>query len=309
MADKKASRIVRVSLIQQGPMTNDIDRNKEDLLKKVEEVAEKEHPDFLMGIELSTTQYFCSVCDEMYFDLAEPIPGPTTELFAEVAKKYEMCLLLGIFEKTNVEDVYYDSVVVLGPDGQIIEGIMPDGTKVLRYVKNHIPYLPLNPLNYNERFYFKEGFGFPVFHTPKAKIGIVVCFDRRFSESFKMATLQGAEIVFNPANCFVHGPQRGAAAEIMYLAELQTRALESSVWVCATNKAGTEDVQGQLTTFYGSSSIIHPTGEIAVKAPRSEPAVISHDLDLEEVSMARRFLPLYEARRPELYTLICRPIQ
>jgi N-carbamoylputrescine amidase len=306
---KKKKGFVRVSVIQQGPSTENVAKNREDFLQKVHNVAENKRPDFIMGPELCTTQYFCSVCNEKYFDWAEPIPGPTTELFSKAAKEYELCLILSIFEKTAVEGIYYNSTVVLGPDGEIIRGVMPDGTKVLRYIKNHIPYLPSNPMNYNERFYFREGIGFPVFSTPKAKIGIVICFERRYSECFKMLALQGAEIVFNPSNIFLLTPEKGVATEDMYLAELRTRALESSIWICASNKAGAEIVQGKESLFYGTSSIIHPTGQIVAKAPRLEPAVLSYDLDLDEVRRARRFLPLYQIRRPELYGLLCKPIQ
>jgi N-carbamoylputrescine amidase len=294
MANKEASRIVRVSLIQPGPMTNNKAKNIKDFLRKVEEVAEKEHPDFLMGAELSLTPYFCSVCDERYFDLAEPIPGPVTELFGEKTKKYKICLLLSIFERASIEGVYYNSVVVLGPEGNIIEGIMPDGTKVRSYAKNHIPYRPSDPSNYNERFYFKEGIGYPVFETPKARIGIATCFDRYFPEDLAVLGRQGVEIIFSPGACW-QGllPERGASAEEMYMPVLRTRALENSAWVCATNKVGAENVHGKVTTFFGMSSIIHPTGQVVVQALRAEPAVITYDLDLEDVSIARRFFPIH----------------
>jgi len=308
------NRKVKVSLIQQGPATDSKEDTVKALLEKIDEVAVNEHPDFLMPTELSTTQYFPACLDQRYFDWAELIPGPSTELFAKKAKQYEMCLILPLYEKATIESVYYNSAVVIGPDGKIVEGVMPDGTKVLRHSKNHIPYMPSIPDRYNERFYFKEGPGFPVFNTPKAKIGIVICFERRFPESFRMVALQGAEIAFVPVCSFVLPPKPGdyvlapgsggASAEEMYTPELRTRALENCMWVCNANRVGVEEVQGQKTRFYGLSSIIHPSGKVVIQASSTQPEVISYEIDLEENSRVRHSLPTFRLRRPEIYTLI-----
>lgn len=109
-----------------------------------------------------------AVLDKKYFNWAEPIPGPTTERFAEKAKKYETCIILGIFEKAPAEGVYYNSTVVLGPNGNIVDGIFPDGRKTLRYTKAHIPYhVAKRSEHYDETFYFTPGDGWPIFNTPK----------------------------------------------------------------------------------------------------------------------------------------------
>jgi len=310
----QGKRIVRVSLIQQGPATNDKEENIRALLEMIDEVAKKEHPDFLMPTELSTTPYFPAALDKRYFDWAEPVPGPSTELFGKKAEEYEICIILPLFEKSNIEGVYYNSVVVIGPDGKILEGIMPDGSKVLRSCKNHIPYMPSIPDGYNERFYFKEGPGFPVFNTPKARIGVVICFERRYPESFRMISLQGAEIAFIPVcsyvlpsvpGDYVLAPGgEGASAEEMYTPELRTRALENCMWVCNANRVGIEEFQGKKSRFYGLTSIIHPTGKIVVQASSDAPEVISAEVDLEETTRVRHTLPTFRLRRPEIYTLI-----
>jgi N-carbamoylputrescine amidase len=298
-------RKVKITAFQPGPNTEDIEKNRSMLLKKIDEIAEKERPDFLLLGELSTLPYIGAVLDTKYFSWAETIPGPTTELFAEKARKYEMCLLLGIFERAQYEGVYYNSLVVLGPEGKIIEGIFPDGKRTLRYVKSHIPYVIRDPSKYNEAFYFTPGFGWPIFNTPKAKIGLTICFDRHFPEPFRILALQGAEIIFNPNVAMgFKATTGGASMAETFLIELQSRSAENSVWLCVVNKAGTETLQAQETYCYGNSAIIDPTGKIVAKAPSNDEAVISYEANLEEVVNTRRMLPLFRARRPHLYSLI-----
>jgi N-carbamoylputrescine amidase len=301
----KNARIVKIAAFQPGPNTENIEQNRQELLKSVEVIAEKEHPDFLLLGELSVLPYIGAVLDTKYFEWAETIPGPTTEAFGEKAKKYEMCLLVGIFEKAPYEGVYYNSLVALGPDGSIVEGVFPDGKKTLRYVKTHIPYVVRDPSKYNEAFYFTPGFGWPIFHTPKARIGLTICFDRHFPEPFRILALQGAEIIFSPNVAMGFTATAGGASMAdTFLTELQARAVENSVWVCVVNKAGIEILQGQETFCYGQSAIIDPTGKIVVKAPADEETVITHKANLEDIAVARRMLPLFRARKPHLYALI-----
>ncbi len=309
MPERKSQRLVKISLIQQGPQPDNKEEIIEELLKKVDEVAEKERPDFMMPTELATMPYCCGVQDVRYFDWAETIPGPTTELFAEKAKKYEMVFLLPIYEKASVEGIRYNSTVVLGPDGKIIEGIMPDGSRVKRYSKVHIPRVILpTGQQIDERFYFDGGPGFPTFQTPKGKIGIVICYDRHFPEIWRAMSLQGAEVVFCPACAMVLTPERGATSKAMYTSELQTMAMQNIIWICATNRVGIEEVQGVKLDFYGMSAIYHPTGEIVAQAPSTEPAVINHVIDLEETARMRGFWSYFRYRRPEQYGLVCSPM-
>jgi beta-ureidopropionase len=301
----KNGRIVKIAAFQPGPNTENVEQNRQDLLNKVDGIAQKEHPDFLLLGELSILPYIGAVLDTKYFEWAETIPGPTTAAFGEKAKKYGMCILVGIFEKARFEGVYYNSLVALGPDGKITEGFFPDGNKTLRYVKSHIPYVVRDPSKYNEAFYFTPGFGWPIFNTPKARIGLTICFDRHFPEPFRILALQGAEIIFNPNVAMGFTATAGGASMAdTFLTELQSRAVENSVWVCVANKAGTEILQGQETFCYGQSAIIDPTGKIVAKAPADEETVVTYEANLEDVVTARRTLPLFRARRPHLYTLI-----
>jgi beta-ureidopropionase len=323
----EGSRIVKASLIQSGPLTENIEQNIEELLKRTDRVGEKERADFVLLGELSYLPYIGAVHDKKYFNWAEPIPGPTTKRFAEKARKYEMCILLGVFEKTENHNIFYNSTVVLGPNGDIIKGIFPDGRKTLRYTKSHIPYHVSERLKYfsrrssfppswgvsitspqeyryDETFYFTPGDGWPIFDTPKAKVGVTTCFDRHFPEPYRILALQGAEIIFTPSVAMAFSAERGASMAETYLIELQVRALENSVWLLTVNKAGTESLQGQLTYCYGNSAVIHPTGKILIQGSGDRPEVISYEIDLEDVNMTRRLLPLFPSRKPDLYKLI-----
>jgi len=302
------SRIVNLSVLQQGPNNSEnIDENRESILTKVDEIAEAEKPDFLLLGELTVLPYIGAVLDTRYFQWAEPVPGPTTEKFAQKAKKHGICILVGIFEKARYEGVFYNSLVLLGPDGKIVKGVFPDGKTTLRYAKTHIPYVVRDPSKYNEAFYFTPGFGWPVFNTPKAKVGLTVCFDRHFPEPYRILALQGAEIVFNPNVAMgFKATAGGASMADTFLTELQTRAVENSIWMCVANKAGTEILQDQETFCYGNSAVIDPTGKVVARAPQDTEAVISFAADLEDVVTSRLMLPLFRARQPHLYGEITR---
>ena len=296
-------RLVKIVLIQGGSAAEDKQENIENNLKIIDNVS-IEKSDFICFNELSTTPYFGIVHEPRYFDWAEPIPGPTTDAFAEKAKKYECCILVPIFEKGNL-GLYYNSVAVIGPDGEIIPGTLPNGTKVGSYRKVHLPLIeaptPFGKGLVNEHYYFKGGPGFPVFDTPKVKVGVCICFDRRFPETFRTMALQGCEIAFVPTASPIVTPEAGAATEMMFVTELQTRALENLIWVAGCNKGGYETLAGQKMGYFGRSCIIHPTGQVIAEGPSTEPAILSATIDLEEIARVRSIFPIWKERRPEAY--------
>ncbi len=300
---EEKQRPVKIVLIQRGPAVEDKQQNMEDNLKLIDQVS-TEKPDFICFNELCTTPYFGMVHEPKYFDWAEPIPGPTTDTFAEQAKKHECCILVPMFEKGEL-DLYYNSVVVISPGGEIISGTLPNGTKTNAYRKVHPPLAevptPSGKWLIDEHYYFKRGTGFPVFDTPKAKIGVCICFDRRFPETFRTMALQGCEIVFVPTNSPVVTPEAGAAIETMFITELQTRALENLIWVASCNKGGYEELAGQKTPYFGRSCIVHPTGRVVAEGPSTEPAILSATIDLEEITRARGIFPIWKERKPEAY--------
>ena len=300
-------RLIRVAVIQRGPAVEDKQTNLQSNLMLIDEVA-RDKPDFILLNELSTTPYFCATQDSKYFDWAEPIPGPSTQAVAQKAREHQCCIVFPLFEKGPLEGMYYNSAVVIGPDGNIIQGVLPDGSKVNRFAKVHIPRIevvkPEGKLRMDEPYYFSGGPGFPIFQTPEATIGVLICYDRRIPESWRSLALQGAEVVFIPSDCPALFPERGAASEQMFVTELQTMALQNELWVVTANMGGRETCGGVTTQFYGRSCIIHPSGSVVAQAPSTEPAMLSETIDLEENNRLRRFIPLFRDRRPELYGLL-----
>jgi predicted amidohydrolase len=300
-------RLIRVAVIQRGPAVEDKQTNLNNNLRLIDEAA-RENPDYILLNELSTTPYFCATQNSRHFDWAEHIPGPSTQAVAQKALEHRCCIVFPLFEKGPLEGMYYNSAVVIGPDGNIIQGVLPDGSRVDRFAKVHLPRIevvkPESILRMDEPYYFSAGPGFPVFHTPKATIGVLICYDRRIPESWRCLALQGAEVVFIPSDCPALFPERGAASEEMFVAELQTMALQNELWVVTANMGGHETCGGVTTQFYGRSCIIHPSGAVVAQAPSTEPALLSETIDLEENNRLRRLIPLFRDRRPELYGLL-----
>jgi N-carbamoylputrescine amidase len=197
-------------------------------------------------------------------------------------------------------------VAVIGPDGGLIEGEMPDGTRVHRFAKVHLAQTPRTGVD--ETFFFQGGPGFPLFSTPKAKVGVLVCYDRRFPEGWRALALQGAEVVFMVADVPAWAPSSEATAEEMFLIELRTRALENLFFVVAANKVGVEAVGDKKTRFFGRSCVLGPTGAVLAEASSSEPALLQVSIDLEEVKRARTTLPYFTGRKPEAYEILTRPL-
>lgn len=309
---KEGERQVKVTAVQLGERGENKEINLANMLSKLDEAAQ-EKPDFIVFDELATTPYFNVVRDPKYFEWAEPVPGPTTEAVAEKARRYECCVLVPLFERGSIEGIYYNSVAVIGPDGELIQGELNDGSRRKTYSKIHIPEIHVPTAKIDEKFYFKSGEGIPIFRTPKATIGVLICFDRRFPEGWRSLALQGAEIAFLPADvpAWVPSdlPEGEAAAKAaassgeMFLNELRTRALENMFFVVACNKGSFETFAGVKTLFFGMSCIINPSGGLIAQAPANEPAIISATLDLDEVIRTRRALQLYKDRKPEVYVL------
>lgn len=291
-------RYLKVVCIQGGPNTKSKEENLNRAIKLLDK-ASKERPDFVTFSELFNTPYFCvGRYKERFFDWAEPIPGPTTELLGKKAELYGCNIIAPLFEKGIVEGEYYNSAVVIGADGNLIEGALLDGRAVTCYRKNHIPFVP--SIDLNEKPYFKPGPGFSVFRTDRADIGILICYDRLFLEGWRALALQGAQIVFlvsavpgwwGPTGDKFTFPQR-------------SMALQNQLFIVACNKGGREVVNKVETLFFGKSCVVDPFGEIIIQAPENEgPSIISATLDLKAISKARKTLQIYLDRRPDIYYL------
>jgi len=286
-----------ITLIQHGPGTDDKQKNLDVLLKLVDRAAEETKPDLIGLGEVFATKFFMSVSDNSFFEkYAEPIPGPTSEVLTEKARKHGCYIVGGLFEKGDLEGEYYNSAVVVGPDG-VVHGVMPDGRVVRSFRKVHIPEMA-QPIESHEKLYFKPGPGWPVFDLGKTKIGIIICYDVYFPEGPRILALRGAEIIIHPTSARFPLDER-------YVAMLRGIAASNQLFVAFPNKAGLEERAapwGKDWEFFGHSLIINPTGNILAEAPLSQPfTYVSATIDLDEVRTTRCGLPTFRDRRPETY--------
>jgi N-carbamoylputrescine amidase len=285
-------RTIRVSAVQLPPGSEDKGENLNTIRRLVEE-AGRDDPDFIVLSELATTPYFGGYQNRRHLDWAEPVPGPSTEAVGELAKALGSIIILSLCERAG--DEFFNSVAVISPTGELLEGTLPDGTKVPCYRKTHLADVEAAGLK--ESFYFSAGDGLPVFHTPKATVGVLVCYDRCFPEAWRTLAVQGAEVIFVPSCIPAWYPER----EDQTLWELRTRALENQVFAVATNKAGTEELDGKATPYFGHAVVLGPAGDLLAEGPSMVEGVIGATIDLEQIAKGREKLPFLTARRPEIY--------
>jgi beta-ureidopropionase len=233
--------------------------------------------------ELFYGPYFCAEQHARWYDMTEPVPdGPTCKLMQELAKKYQMVLVVPLYEE-DMTGVYYNTAAVIDADG----------TYLGKYRKNHIPHC--NP-GFWEKFYFRPGnLGYPVFQTRYAKVGVYICYDRHFPEGWRELGLNGAEIVYNPSATVA------GLSEYLWSLEQPAAACANIYFVGAINRPGIE-APWNIGEFYGSSFFANPRGQIIEQGPRSTDAVIVSDLDLDLIQEVRNTWQFYRDRRPETYT-------
>ena len=235
--------------------------------------------------ELFSTMYFCVERRPEYFDLAEAIPGPTTERIGALARETGTVIVCPIFERDGA--TYYNAAAVIGPDGRVIG----------KYRKASIPFMDRarsrEPRG-DEKFYFAPGdLGFPTFDTPFARIGILICYDRHFPEAARVLGLGGAEIVFVPTNTT-------RMTRYLWDVELRAHAIANVYYVCGVNKVGV-DVGGSSRDHHGDSLIANPRGEVIAQASATEEGIVSADVDLSVIPELRALWGYYRDRRPDLY--------
>jgi N-carbamoylputrescine amidase len=236
--------------------------------------------------ELFSTMYFCVETRAEYFDWAEPIPGPTIDRMAAVARETGTVLIAPIFERAP-DGLFYNAAAVLGPDGQVIG----------KYRKSSIPLMDVarsSEPRGNEKFYFEPGdLGFPTFATPFGRIGLLICYDRHFPEAARVLGLDGAEIVFVPT-------ATTGMTRYLWDLELRAHAVTNIYYVCGVNKVGV-DVGGSARNHFGSSLIINPRGEIIAQAGDTEDEIVTARVDLSAIAELRALWGYYRDRRPEMY--------
>jgi len=248
--------------------------------------------------ELFRSRYFCQTEDHRFFDLAEPIPGPTTQRMSDLARELGVVILASLFEK-RAAGVYHNTLVVLDADGS------PLGM----YRKMHIPDDPL----FYEKFYFTPGdLGFRVFDTKYAKAGTLVCWDQWYPEAARLTAMKGAEILFYPTAIGWHPSEKAEYGESQHESwELiqRSHAVANGCYVVAVNRVGhepTPEGKGEGIEFWGQSFVAGPDGKILARASADKEEVLVVPLDLARLDVVRTHWPFLRDRRIDAYADITR---
>jgi len=243
--------------------------------------------------ELHNTPYFCQVEDVNNFNLAENIPGPSTKYYGTLAKKYNIVLVTSLFEK-RAPGLYHNTAVVLDKDGSIAG----------KYRKMHIPDDPA----YYEKFYFTPGdLGFHPIKTSIGKLGLLVCWDQWYPEAARLMALQGADLLIYPTAI---GWESSDAEEEKkrqldaWTISQRAHAVANGLPVISVNRVGYEpDASGQTggITFWGSSFVAGPQGELLAQASNDKPETLIADIDINRSEQVRRWWPFLRDRRIDEY--------
>ncbi len=285
---EKEIKMVKIALIQ---FNADVDtaKNMEKIVRYTEESIAN-GAQIICHQELATSHYFCIEQETRHFAAAQTIPGPTTELIGGIAKKSGVMIIMPLFEKV-IEGEYYNTAAVIGVDGKVVG----------MYRKTHIPMVK-NPTGDSvyEKFYFCLGnLGFPVFDTPfDVKFGIIICYDRHFSETGRMIALGGADVLFVPS------ASAGLTCNLWEV-ELQFQAMSNVMYVGGVNRVGKDTGISSSGKHFGASMVINPRGEVIGRAGNETDEIVYAELNLELMREFRNYCGYYRDRRPGIYTTIC----
>ncbi len=247
--------------------------------------------------ELFRTQYFCQREDPALFDLAETIPGPTTQAMSKAARDTKAVVIASVFEK-RARGLYHNTAVVIAPDGSIT-GL---------YRKMHIPDDPL----YYEKYYFTPGdLGFRAFDTQVGRIGALVCWDQWYPEGARLTALQGAHVLFYPTAIGWHPAEKeqyGAAQHDAWRTIQRAHAIANGVFVAVANRVGHEtgnirgnEAKGAGLGFWGGSFLADPFGRVLAEASHDREETLCAEVNLAEIEEIRRNWPFLRDRRIESY--------
>jgi N-carbamoylputrescine amidase len=242
--------------------------------------------------ELFRSQYFCQREDVTLFDLAEPVPGPTTEALGKAAKAHGVVVIAPLFER-RAPGIYHNSAAVIDASGEVV-GL---------YRKMHIPDDPA----YYEKFYFTPGdLGFRAFDTQVGRIATLICWDQWYPEGARLAALQGASILFYPTAIGWHPAEKeqfGTAQLDAWRTIQRSHAIANGVYVAAVNRVGFEKTSAASTglEFWGSTFICDPFGVVLAEASREREEVLLAEIDLARLEDVRRNWPFLRDRRIDAY--------
>jgi N-carbamoylputrescine amidase len=251
--------------------------------------AAKQGAQIICTQELFRSQYFCQSENHANFQLAEPIPGPTTKAFRKLAKDNRVVVIASLFEK-RASGVYHNTAAIIDADGSLL-GL---------YRKMHIPDDPL----YYEKFYFTPGdLGFRAWQTRHGKIGVLVCWDQWYPEAARLTAMQGAEILFYPTAIGWHPSEKAEHARQHAAWEIiqRSHAVANGCYVAVPNRVGHEKLAGDGIQFWGQSFVAGTSGEILAKAGVEKDETLIVEVDLNKVDQTRTHWPFLRDRRIDAY--------
>ena len=280
---------MKVGIVQQS-CTASIEENREKLANNIR-CAAAEGAELVVLQELHNSLYFCQVESTDCFDLAEPIPGPSTEFYGNLAKELSIVLVTSLFER-RAAGLYHNTAVVFEKDGSIAG----------KYRKMHIPDDPA----YYEKFYFTPGdLGFQPIHTSVGCLGVQVCWDQWYPEGARLMALRGAELLIYPTAIGYESSDTKEEQERQreaWTTVQRGHAVANGLPVVAVNRTGYEpDPSGQTNgiQFWGSSFVVGPQGEFLYRASINKEEVAVVDIDMERCENVRRWWPFLRDRRIE----------
>jgi len=241
--------------------------------------------------ELFSSYYFCQVEDHDYFQLAEPIPGPSTEALSAAAREHGVVIVASLFEK-RAAGVYHNTAAIIDADG----------TYLGKYRKMHIPDDPL----FLEKFYFTPGdLGFRAWDTRFGRIGVCICWDQWYPEAARLTALRGAQILFYPTAIGWHPDEKGEFGERQHDSWetiQRSHAIANGCYVAVPNRVGHEAPDGGAgIEFWGQSFIADPSGRVIARASESKEEILIAELSLDELDRQRTHWPFLRDRRIDAY--------
>lgn len=283
---------LRIGILQQSK-TGDIIANIKAIEEEVADLARRGAKLVVLS-ELHNSLYFCQVEDVNNFDLAEPIPGPSTEYYCALAKRLNIVMVISLFEK-RAPGIYHNTAVVIEKDGTIAG----------KYRKMHIPDDPA----YYEKFYFTPGdLGFHPIQTSVGKLGVLVCWDQWYPEAARLMALEGAEMLIYPTAIGYETsdtPEEQQRQRTAWTTVQRGHAVANGIPVVTVNRVGFEpDPSGQTKgiQFWGSSFVAGPQGELFYQASDDDEESLVIDLDIKHSEQVRRWWPFFRDRRIEEYS-------
>lgn len=280
---------LKVGLIQQRCVA-DVDTNRQKLAANIEDVVTR-GAELVVLQELHNSLYFCQVESVNNFDLAEPIPGPSTDFYGALARKFGVVLVTSLFER-RAAGLYHNTAVVFEKDGSIAG----------KYRKMHIPDDPA----YYEKFYFTPGdLGFHPIHTSVGTLGVQVCWDQWYPEGARLMALQGADLLIYPTAIGYESSDQPVEQERQreaWATVQRGHAVANGIPVIAVNRVGLEEDPSDQTNgiqFWGSSFVAGPQGELLARASNSEEENLVVTIDLAHSEQVRRWWPFLRDRRIE----------